>query len=264
MLVGVIATAVLLVVMLVTAVFSPILALRQIQVTGTSQLDPAAIEQAVSDQIGTPLALLDEGRLRDELASFDLIRSYSTEIVPPDTLVLRIDERQPLALLPAAGEYLTVDAAGVVLSRAATRPEGVPLVVLDPASGVDPEHAGSDPAFEAAVRVLLALPPSVAGQVDRIAARTRDDVAFTIAGTDQRVVWGSAEDAARKARTLEVLYAQYSGSGPGEYNVSGADSAVFRTVDLAAEEAAAQAARDAAAQAGGGSAGTAEGTGTAG
>ena len=55
-------SCVLLAGMVLTAVFSPVLALRTVVVDGTNRLDPAALVDAVDGQLGTPLALLDDDR----------------------------------------------------------------------------------------------------------------------------------------------------------------------------------------------------------
>ncbi len=202
------------------AVFSPLLALRDIRVEGTTSLDPAQIVDAVDDQLGTPLALLDEGRLREQLGQFTLIRSYSTEILPPGTLIIHIVERSPVGAIVRGNAFDIVDAAGVVLASSAARPEGLPLIVVEAA---DPES----PAFRSVAEVLLVLPASVRDQLDSIAATTRDDVTLTLAGSTQRVVWGSADDSEHKARVLAALVAIHGGSGPGTYDVSAPGTAVF-------------------------------------
>lgn len=207
--------------LVVGAVFSPILALREIRIDGTARLDPAVLEEAVSGQLGTPLALIDEGRLRAELGQFSAIRSYVTELVPPGTLVIHIVERSPLGLVPTATGFDVVDAAGVVLESSPTRPTGLPLLALD-ADGI--EGRG----FAAMAEVLIALPPDVLAQVDSITARTRDDVTLALSGTSQRVVWGSAHDSDRKAAVLAALLGMFAASGPGEYDVSSPGSPVFR------------------------------------
>lgn len=203
------------------AVFSPILALREIRIEGTSRLDPAVITEAVSSQLGTPLALLDEGRIRDELGQFTSIRSYVTELEPPGTLVIHIVERTPVGIVTTETGFDVVDAAGVVLESSPARPDGLPLLQVGP-DGV--ESAG----FDAMVEVLIALPADVLARVDSIAARTRDDVTFTLAGSGQRVVWGSAADSARKADILAALVERFATAGAGEYDVSAPGSAVFR------------------------------------
>ncbi|MEO8261701.1 MAG: FtsQ-type POTRA domain-containing protein [Pseudolysinimonas sp.] len=208
--------------LVVTAVFSPILALRTVTIDGTQRLDPAALVDAVDGQLGTPLALLDEGRIRNELGEFTLIRSYVTELVPPGTLLIHIVERAPIGVISAADGYRLVDPAGVVIDTTVTQPAGYPLMELDP----DDDTSGAG--FRSMAEVLLALPPSVAGQVLTISARTRDDVTLTLTGSAQRVVWGSADGSTEKAAVLAGLIALHAADGPGEYDVSAPGIGVFR------------------------------------
>lgn len=207
--------------LIATAVFSPILALRVIRVEGATRLDPAVVQDAVAGQLGTPLALLDEERIRDELAQFTGIRSYTTELVPPGTLVIHIVERTPLGVIAGPAGFEVVDAAGVVLDASPARPERLPLLQVD-------EDGAEGAGFAAMVEVLVALPPDVLAQVESIGARTRDDVTLTLVGSEQRVVWGSAADSERKADILAALLARFASAGPGEYDVSAPGSAVFR------------------------------------
>ena len=95
----------------VAVAFSPLLALRHIDVVGASRLDPKAIVQKLDDQVGTPLPLLDQAAISADLAAFPLIRSYTLESHPPDTLVIRIVERQPLGVIRQGNAYTLVDAA---------------------------------------------------------------------------------------------------------------------------------------------------------
>lgn len=207
--------------LIAAAVFSPILALRHVVVDGTSRLDAAQLATAVEGQLGTPLALLDEGRIRRELSAFTLIRSYVTELVPPDTLVIHVVERAPIAVLAAADGFRLVDPAGVTIDTTPTAPEGYPEVQL--ASGDDVGSEG----FRAMAAVLLALPPNVLGQVTTISAQTTDDVTLTLAGSSQRVIWGSAERSDEKAATLAGLLALHKRDGAGEYDVSAPGIGVF-------------------------------------
>lgn len=202
------------------AVFSPALALRSIEVSGTQRIPAADIEDALAGELGTPLALLDERRVADELGDFALIRSFVVELVPPDTMRVEIVEREPIGVVVSGAVFQLVDPAGVVIESTAARPEGVPLLELP---------AGDEGRIrEAVAEVLLALPADVLTRVDRITATTRDDVAFSLRDSEQRVVWGAAEDSARKADVLAVLLQHHAGAGPGEYDVSAPRTAVFR------------------------------------
>ncbi|QEO09975.1 cell division protein FtsQ/DivIB [Protaetiibacter larvae] len=203
------------------AVYSPLLALREIRVDGTVRLDPAQIVDAIDGQEGVPLALLDESRLREELGGFRLIRSYTTEILPPGTLIVHVSERTPIGSILRGGSFELVDAAGVMIDSTPERTPGVPLIQV---ADDDVESA----AYRSVAEVLLALPPELLAQVDTVVASTRDDVTLGMVGSSQRVEWGGAENSAHKARVLAALLAIHAGSGPGSYDVSAPGSAVFR------------------------------------
>lgn len=204
-----------------TAVFSPILALRHVVVDGTTRLDAKDLVKAVDGQLGTPLALLDENRIRTELGQFSLIRSYVTELVPPDTLLIHIVERSPIGVVAGADGFRLVDPAGITIDTTVTAPDGYPVMQL--AEGDDVSGAG----FRAMAEVLLALPPKVLDQVATISAQTKDDVTLTLAGSSQRVIWGNAEDSQAKAATLASLLKIHKRDGAGEYDVSAPGIGVF-------------------------------------
>lgn len=211
------------VVLVLVAIFSPILALRQVVVEGTARVDGAAVQAELESQLGTPLALLDYGRIDAALAAFPVIESYSTETIPPGTMLVRIVERQPVVTVEApGGRFLHVDAAGVTVEELAERIPGVPLVTE---SGTTLPN----PAFDVAVEVLRSMSPEMRSQVDRITATTRDHVTLWLVGAVQSVEWGSADDSTRKAEVLARLQEIY-GSTPGVFDVSGSETGIFRPV----------------------------------
>lgn len=207
------------------AVFSPLLSLQTITVDGTDRVDAAAVQAAVDDQLGTPLARIDFDRITRELEAFPLIASYVTETAPPHTLVIRITERQPIATVADGDAFELVDPAGIVVQRLDARQEGVPLVDVAgaPLDGT---------AFRASTEVLLALPAALRSTVDRVTASTADDVTLTLT-TGQRVVWGSDEHSDRKAEVLAGLMADQASrdaSASVEYDVSAPDNGIIRPI----------------------------------
>lgn len=216
--VGVIATLVGLV---FAAVYSPILALRTITVDGTSRVDAAGVRSAVSGQMGTPLALIDFSRITKQLAAFPLIRSYVTETVPPDTLIIHVVERQPVGQLLVGGGYRLVDPAGVTIQDSVTAIPGVPVIDLGAADA-------SSPVFASVVEVLIAMPPALLAQVSSITAHTQDDVSLVLNGVGQQVKWGSAENSVKKAKLLAALIAVTDPSSAGQFDVSAPGNGIFR------------------------------------
>lgn len=209
--------------LLVVAVYSPLLALRTIRVEGTAAVSADDVTGAISDQLGTPLALLDYDRIRTRLDAYPLIRSFVTEAQPPSTLVVRITERRPVGAIPTSAGFAVVDPAGVVLSTSPERAAGVSLIDVD-ARGVD------SAAFRSVVEVLLALPDGVRARVDTASASSKDDVTLVLSGVGQRVVWGSAERSALKARVLADLIAAQGEQARVEFDVSAPLSPVVRPI----------------------------------
>jgi len=188
---------VLLAAMLLIAVYSPLLSLRTVTVEGTSRVDPTAVQEAVSDQIGKPLALIDFDAITRELGEFPLIRSYVTETVPPDGLVIRIDERVPVAVRESGSTWQLIDPAGVVIDTLDSIPDGIPIMKV---SSRDPDSA----AFKAVVAVLLALSDKMLAKVHSITATTSDDVAIELT-SGQNVIWGNAERSELKTIALTAI-----------------------------------------------------------
>jgi cell division protein FtsQ len=155
------------------------------------------------------------------LAAFPLIRSYTTESVPPHTLVVTIVERQPVGVVDNGSDFAVVDPAGVVIETVDTHAAGLPLIQAGDASI-------GNPAFASAVEVLLALPPDLLARVDSISATTKDDVTLLLVGDLQSVAWGSADRSAFKARVLATLVTTQPASAHVEFDISAPDAPVVR------------------------------------
>jgi len=179
----------------VAAAYSPLFAVEKITVVGATSLDPAVIEAALGDQLGTPLALVDSSEVKAALLAFPLIETYSLEARPPHDLTLRIVERTPIGVLRSEAGYTLVDAAGVALSTTADQPAGQPLIGVD--GGTD------SAAFRSAGLVVRSLPAEVRAALTGVSATTADDVTLTLS-TGMKVVWGSAEDSGLKAVALSA------------------------------------------------------------
>ncbi len=203
------------------AVFSPAMALESIDVRGTHRLDAAQVSAAVADQLGTPLALVDVTKIEAALRAFPLVQSYSTQAVPPHTLVVTVVERTPVGVVADGSTFAVIDPAGIVVDSVATRPADLPLIDAGEASL-------GNRAFVSAVEVITALPASLRSRVDVITATTKDDVQFTLSGGSQSVRWGSADRSAYKARVFAALVAAQKQSANIEYDVSSPDAAVVR------------------------------------
>lgn len=199
-------------------VYSPVMALRQVQVVGAQRLPAATVEAALAGQLGTPLPLIDSAAVKSALAPFTIIQSFRIESRPPHTLVVRLVEREPVGVVAHGSRFDLVDAAGVVIETSTKRPDGYPTLVAGNSDG-----AG----FRAATAVVRALPDGIRTKLREVHAGTADDVTLTLAG-GARVVWGSAERSNDKAAVLTALMVAHPPGSVAEYDVTSPDSPVIR------------------------------------
>lgn len=196
--------------------YSPLMAVRTISVTGTTTLDVAAVQAALAPQLGTPLPLVNQDQIAKELAVFPAVQSFTTESIPPSTLVVRITERTPIGSLKRNGNYDEVDAAGVVLATAPDPIPGVPVLKVVDTAGAP---------FQTVSSMMLSLPADLRAQASEAGAKTASDAWFQISG-GPKVVWGDANDAALKLKVLQILLATSGDSS--EINVSAPNSPFTR------------------------------------
>jgi cell division septal protein FtsQ len=208
---------------ILVAVFSPLMALQTIEVKGTNRVDEAQLRQALSEQIGTPLARLDFGEIKKDIAGFPLIESYVTEEAPPHTLVVTVTERTPVVAVRSGKSFDLVDPAGIVVQSSPKQPANMPVADIGRA------ELGSS-VFRTMSEVVLALPSTVRAQVTSVKASTADDVTLTLKDKST-VVWGNPDDSDAKAALLAALVKDHSARNPGvvvEYDVSAPDNGIIR------------------------------------
>ena len=210
-----------LVLLVLAAVFTPLLAVENIRVTGVSKVSKKAIEQAVKSQLGVPLPLVSNQAVADSLSKFSFIESFSLVSELPHTLHVAISERQPIAIVDIKGVSYLYDPAGVRLGEATFR-DVFPRV----ASTGEPKDSKS---FALAIDVLLALPASLLPRVSQIDAKSKDDVTMQLRGNSgQRIIWGDASQSILKSRVLAALVENQKITDRVTFDVSSPTAPVVR------------------------------------
>ena len=185
------------------AFFSPLLALdpEQVQVTGQgTTVDAGQVRDAVTDQAGVPLPRLDTVGLREQILAMNAVKNVRISRVWPDGLAVALTSREPVAAVPQRGDvYALMDAEGVRVGTAEDAPEGLPSIVVSLSDGEVGRRA-----MDAALAVLGALPPGLAGDISTVSAATQDDVRTTL--SDGRVIrWGSGAQVELKTKVAQAL-----------------------------------------------------------
>jgi cell division protein FtsQ len=190
--------------------FTPAMAARSIVVTGTGAVTREEVLDAARVRPGTPLLQINTDQVADRVAAIRRVASARVQRQYPSALRITIVERVAVVVKDFPDGPHLFDRDGVDFATAPP-PPALPYI--------DVENPGpSDPATKAALAVLLALRPEVAGQVGRIAAPSVSSITLTL-GDGRVVIWGSTDRSEEKAEKLGALLTQ-----PGRtYDVSSPD-----------------------------------------
>ena len=106
------------------------LAVDHVLVHGRKRLAPGAIRRALGVRRGMPILAFDPQAAKARLESLPWVRAATVERRLPDTIYVRLAEREPLALWQKDGRFALIDREGVVITREGLgRYRALPLVV---------------------------------------------------------------------------------------------------------------------------------------
>lgn len=190
--------------------FTPVMSARAVVVTGNAAVTPDEVLAAAAVPLGTPLLQIDSDVVADRVATIRRVASARVQREYPSTVRVTVEERIPVVVKDFPDGPHLFDRDGVDFVTAPPPPGLAHLDVDNPGP--------TDPPTRAALDVLTALRPEVAGQVGRIAAPSVASITLTL--NDGRVVvWGTTDRTAEKAEKLAALLTR-----PGQtYNVSSPD-----------------------------------------
>ncbi|KLO26203.1 cell division protein FtsQ [Mycolicibacter heraklionensis] len=208
-------TAVLIVGLGLILYFTPLMSVREIEVTGIAAVTREEVLDVARVGLGTPLLQIDTGSVADRVATIRRVASTRVQRQYPSVLGIAVVERVPVVYKDFPDGPHLFDRDGVDFATGAP-PRMLPFF--------DVENPGpADPSSLAALQVMTSLAPEVAGQISRVAAPSVASITLTLA--DGRVVvWGNTDRTAEKAQKLAALLTQ-----PGHtYDVSSPDLPTVR------------------------------------
>jgi cell division protein FtsQ len=180
---------------------SRLLVVRSVAVTGTHLVPGSEVLAVAGIEPGTPLIRVNTGQVAARIDSIRQVQSAQVSRSWPDKVLIAIRERTPaVAVTVPGGGFDLVDASGVIVRWAASRPADLPLY---PAPANVASLRG-DPDLAAAVAVLGELPARLLQSVGSVSAPSPDQVTLQLSG-GITVLWGSTGQAAVKAQELGVL-----------------------------------------------------------
>ena len=176
------------------------LRVNDIRVEGRATTDRETILDALGARPGTPIFAVDPARAKRQLESLPWVRSAAIERRLPDTIYVRLVEREPMALWQHGGKIDLIDRSGAVIPvTRLDRFAKLPMVVGEDAAG----HA-------AALLAMLGSQPDLAARVTaaidvdgrRWNLRLDNAIDVLLPSDDPAAAWA---DLARLQRTSAIL-----------------------------------------------------------
>lgn len=189
--------------------FAPLLAVRQVQVSGLRTIGPEIVETRAGVQRGTPLLQVDTHAVARRVAGVPQVDEVTVRRDYPSTLTIEVVERLAVVTVEVDGAMHLVDDSGIDFGEGVA-PEGTPVLTLGPAA------RDRLPQIVRELSTILQEVRTTAGQqVTAIAVGSPADIVLTLA--DGRTVeWGAAGRDHEKAVALQLVLRQ-----PGQtWNVS--------------------------------------------
>ena len=197
---------------------SSLFAVRSVVVTGTRLVPESEVLAVAGVRPGTPLIRVSTARVAARVLTITQVQGVQVTKTWPDRVVIAVRERtSALAVALPGGGFDLVDANGVIVQSAVTRPAGLPIYTTTATAS----SLRGDPDVAAAAAVLGGLPASLRSSVTSVIVPSPDQVTLSL-GNGVTIVWGSANDAAAKAQELAILMRTHARS----YDVSSPATAV--------------------------------------
>ncbi|NDK90490.1 FtsQ-type POTRA domain-containing protein [Gordonia desulfuricans] len=212
-LVGTVTTVVIVVALVLVAYLTPLMSVRNTEITGNHTIPGMTILGAADVAQGTPLLQVDTEAVARRVADIPSVESARVQRGYPSTLEIGIVERTPVAVVTEGDKLHVLDRFGVgylTYNAQSAPPEIKKLPVFHTAT-----PGPADPTTKAALGVVAGLPVDIKVLVKTVNASSPVGIEFGLTG-NRTVVWGDDSQGAEKARTLEYLLTRKA----TEYNVS--------------------------------------------
>jgi cell division protein FtsQ len=197
--------AVLVLALVWLVLFSSVLTVRRVVVTGTGTLSDARITAAAKVPLHEQLVKVDLAAVQARVEAIPAVRSAAVSRSWPHAITIAVTERVPIAVVDRGTVLQAVDADGVLFGHYGHPPADLPVVRTEP----DVKAA----ALAEAAKVVTSLRRDIAARVQHVDVASADEITLRLDG-GLTVVWGSADSSAAKAEVLAVLLGHVTKKDP--------------------------------------------------
>ena len=162
-----------------------------LRLEGASYTSAAEVEAAIDDAHGENLIALDTSPLEEELTALETVTGASVAVRLPDTLVVRLDERQPILVWQVGARRYLVDADGTLFARLGKEvpPDVAALPKIQDrraaAAGLAIGRQLAPLDLDAATRLASLEPADVGSEAERLDVLITDTNGYTLRATPQ-------------------------------------------------------------------------------
>jgi cell division protein FtsQ len=175
--------------------FSPILAVKRVEITGAHRLTVSSLRQAAAVPSGVPLARQDLTAIAGRVSSLPQIESVEVGRRWPNTIRVAVVERRPVLGVRQPEGFVLIDSHGVAFESQPTLPTGVLQADVDPSDVAVLVEVGT---------IAAAMPAALRGRVERLRATSQSSVTVVLSN-DVEVNWGTGANSALKGDIVLAL-----------------------------------------------------------
>lgn len=197
---------------------SPRFTIKRIQVEGAQALDLDTIREAAGIRESDNLWMADAKAILDRIEAIPYVKRGEVLRMFPDTVIIRIEERQAAATLLVNNRAFEMDAEGTVLRELArtAEPAGVLITAIPDLGPIEPGDRVDNATFQAAMAVWNAFAASPISEhltISEIAAQSPNAIFTYFDEVPFEVRWGRREFEAEALR-FYVLWKEMDGALP--------------------------------------------------
>jgi cell division protein FtsQ len=193
------------------ALRSPFLTVQDVSVEGTRSLDQASLAE-ISGLMGQSMLTLSEKDARRRLLEIPSVREVDVRREWPDSVVIAVQERVPVALWSVAGHDFPVDEEGVVLGGGAPDGPAPRIVEVTPGRVLAPGDRVHPDAIAFARRIAAESPRFLEANVAELEYEAGVGVTVIFDG-GMRVTFGDDRSYDYKVAVLSQLLLELSAQG---------------------------------------------------
>ena len=199
------------------AFFSPLLAVREVKLSGAKHTSPSEVEDVVGLDSSDNLLLVSTSEIVERMKTLPWVESVSVDRKLPGTVKVSVTERKASALLAVGYQQFTLDDRARVLAAGAVG-EGLPVLAGLQMEPPEPGERLESPELRGAFDALGALSKRLRADVAAVFAPTVERITFQMSDGIQ-VRYGAAEDMASKNEVLTGLLRRMRGEGKTAFYV---------------------------------------------